>query len=275
MTHSRPPSSLTHAPSLTRRLCLLQSGLLLAGCGGGGSGGGGSATVPSSQSSPVCLSALVPAYFYRSDAWSTLATSTQAVVAIANVSNGPGTVLDSQYLGWISQVRAAGHRVKGYVHTSYGARAASAVLADMDTWHRLYGVDDFFIDEASVKSSDVSYYRNLLATAVGVNASRRFMLNPGAAPDPAYFGLQPGIEVLVFEQPWSAYNSSTSLPASLDAFASQCWIMALSASQADMLQAAAIARSRRFAGFFATDVSFTTGLPSYWAQQAALAVCAS
>jgi hypothetical protein len=59
----------------------------------------------------------------------------------------------------------------------------------------------------------------------------------------------------------------------LDAVASQCWIMALAATQADMQQAAAVARNRRFAGFFATDLPFTTGLPSYWAAQKTLAVC--
>jgi hypothetical protein len=202
-----------------------------------------------------------------------LAASSQSVVAIANVNNGPGTTLDNQYRGWINQVRAAGHRVKAYVYTGYGTRAASAVLADMDTWYQLYGVDDFFIDEASAQSSDVSYYRSLLNLAVATRASRRFMLNPGTVPDVAYFGLQPGIEMLVFENAWSSYNSSTSLPASLDAYASQCWIMAQSASLADMQQVAAIARNRRFAGFFATDVPYTTAIPSYWAQQAALAVC--
>jgi hypothetical protein len=37
--------------------------------------------------------------------------------------------------------------------------------------------------------------------------------------------------------------------------------------------AAAVARNRRFAGFFATNQPFTTGLPTYWARQTALAVC--
>lgn len=49
--------------------------------------------------------------------------------------------------------------------------------------------------------------------------------------------------------------------------------MALSASEADMQQAQAIARIRRFAGFFATDLPFGTGLPTYWAKQKALGVC--
>ena len=262
-------SSVSDVALADRRVWLLQAGaLLLAGCGGGGS-----SSTPSAPS-PVCLSTLVPAYFYKAALWSELAASTQSMVVIANVSNGPGTQVDSTYLGWINAVRAAGHRVKGYVYSGYGQRASADVLADMERWNQLYGVDDLFVDEASALSKDLAYYRDLLAAAVAARPARRFMLNPGMAPASEYFGLQPGIDILVFENPWSSYTSA-SLPATLDAFASQCWIMALSASEADMQQAQAIARSRRFAGFFATNLPFTTGLPAYWPQQKALAVCAA
>ena len=260
--HDEPSTCL----SSDRRAWLLQAGALaLAGCGGGGS----TATPGVAQ---VCLSTLVPAYFYKAAPWAELAATRQSAVVIANVSNGPGSKPDAQYLGWINQVRAAGHRVKGYVYTGYGQRPMAEVLADMQTWTQLYGVDDFFIDEASATSGDVPYYRSLLVSASAARAGRRFMLNPGMAPDLAYFGLAPGIDILVFENPWSSYTSAR-LPATLDAFASQCWIMALSASEADMRQAAAVARSRGFAGFFATDLAFTSGLPSYWAQEKSLAVC--
>lgn len=263
----------TDTPSVDRRSLLLQAGsLLLIGCGGGGNGAP-SNPAPTPAPTPVCLSTLVPAYFYKSAPWAQLTASGPSTVVIANASNGPGSKLDAQYKAWIDAVRSTGNRVKGYVYTLYGQRSTAAVLADMDAWTQLYGINDFFVDEVSVKAIDVAYYANLLATASAANPNRRFMLNPGAPPDPAYFSLLPAIEVLVFENPWTSY-SNTSLPAALDAFASQCWIMGLSASQADMLQIAAVARSRRFAGFFATDVTFTAGLPTYWDAEKTLAVCA-
>lgn len=254
----------TGAQGLARRTWLVQAGALtLAACGGG------------SESPPalVCLSTLVPAYFYKPLPWTELAAGKQPTVIIANTSNGPGTRPDAQYLAWINAARAAGHRVKGYVYSGFGQRAIPAVLADMATWTQFYGVSDFFIDEASATTADLPYYRELLTVATAAQSGRRFMLNPGMAPAIAYFGLLPDLEILVFENAWSTYNSA-SLPTMLDAVASQCWLMALSASATDMQQAAAVARNRRFAGFFATNLPFTTGLPTYWAQEAALAVCA-
>jgi Spherulation-specific family 4 len=221
----------------------------------------------------VCLKCLVPAYFYKSTPWATLASTTQPLVIIANASNGPGTTRDSTYYGWLDAARAAGHRVMGYVYSGWGGRATASVLADMDAWTQLYGVADYFVDEASALQTDVAYYRQLLNTAVSTAPTRTFMLNPGTPPVNDYFTLRPGIDILVFEHAWSGYTATT-LPARLDAVASQCWIMALSASETDMNQAAAVARSRRFAGYFGTDVSFTAGLPSYWANEKALAVCA-
>lgn len=249
-----------------RRNLLLQAGsLVLSGCGGG-------SPVISIPAAPVCLSSLVPAYFYKPAPWEALAATRQSTVVIANASNGPGNRHDAQYQAWIDGVRSAGHRVKGYVYTRYGQRAATTVLADMDAWAQLYGVSDFFLDEVSATLSDVPYYRSLLASAIAITPARRFMLNPGTAPDAAYFSLLPDIEVLVFENAWSSRNGS-SLPATLDAVASQCWLMALSATEADMLQVAAMAKSRRFAGFFATNLPYTAGLPAYWETHKALAVC--
>lgn len=167
-----------------RRTWLLQAGaLLLTGCGGGDS-----SSTPT-DTSPVCLSTLVPAYFEDAAMWRELAATTQSMVVICNVADGPGTQVDSTHLGWIQAVQAAGHRVQGYVHSNYAQRAQADVLADMDLWHDLYGVDDFFVDEASSVSADLSYYRNLLAAAVAARPARRFMLNPGRTPAIEYFSL--------------------------------------------------------------------------------------
>lgn len=231
--------------------------------------GGTSATV-----NQVCTQMVVPAYFYATKtAWTTLTKNTTPLIAIANVNTGPGTTVDSQFTTTIQAARAAGHRVKGYIYTSYGTRSSADVLADMEAWSKLYGVNDYFLDEVSALAADLPYYRTVLQTAYAKNSSRRFMLNPGAAPDKGYYSIVPNVEMVVYEAAWSKYTAN-SLPAWLDEFASQNWIMALSASQAQMQEVATIARQRKFAGFFATDVStFTVGLPSYWTQETAQAGC--
>ncbi len=258
---------------------VMGSALGLAACGGGG---GGSTTstpivtptpdpvVPNTPVAPVQLNILVPAYRYQSSIWETLAATTTPLVVIANASNGPGRRWDAQYQNWIDMVRNAGHRVKGYVYTSYGKRSSTSVLADIEAWNTFYGLDDFFLDEASTAATDLSYYRTILNQAVAVDAGRRFMLNPGTAPDKGYFTLLSGIEMLVYEKPWYSYTSS-SLPTWLSSFASQCWLMALVASETDMQAAAKVTRTRNFAGFFATDTDFAVGLPSYWNSEAVTA----
>jgi hypothetical protein len=242
-----------------------------ANCGASGDSGA------SAAADPVCLQMVIPAYFYASkSAWTTLIQNTTPSIVIANVSNGPGTVVDKQFATVIQAARAAGHRVKGYVYTGYGTRNSTKVLSEIAAWSNLYGVNDFFLDEVSALNSDLPYYRSLVQTAYATNSEWRFMLNPGAAPDPAYFSILPkeaNVEIVVYEANWSNYTA-TSLPAWLDTYASQSWIMALKATESQMEEAVAIARERKFAGFFATDVStFTVGLPSYWAHESELASC--
>src|SRR5690606_1477704 len=79
---------------------------------------------------------LVPAYFSpsRGQDWQRLAEAAAQVpvMAIANVSNGPGTSRREDYQRAIDAVREAGGRVIGYVHTTYTRRPMAEVLADID-----------------------------------------------------------------------------------------------------------------------------------------------
>lgn len=257
------------------------STLGLAACGGGGGGTSTSTPIVNPTPDPVVpdipivpseINILVPAYSYKARVWEKLADTTTPLVVIANASNGPGSRWDAQYQEWIDRVRDAGHRVKGYVYTGYGKRNSASVLADIETWNTLYGINDFFLDEASIAASDLTYYRTILNQAVAVDHSRRFMLNPGTPPDKGYFTLlsESDIEILVYEKPWYNYTSN-SLPTWLNTFASQCWIMALVANETDMQAAAQVTRTRNFAGFFATDTEFSVNLPSYWESEAEMA----
>ena len=66
---------------------------------------------------------VVPLYTYPTDnSWTSLVKIRQSfpsvpIVAIINPNNGPGSLLDSNYLSGIHQLQGAGIIVLGYVHT--------------------------------------------------------------------------------------------------------------------------------------------------------------
>ena len=104
---------------------------------------------------------------------------------VANPNNGPGTTLNADYAGAIARAQAAGVRVMGYVYTSYGARSAATVKADIATWKQFYGVTDIFFDEASDVAGKLAYYQDLVNT-VHATAGAKAMLNPGVNVDSGY-----------------------------------------------------------------------------------------
>jgi hypothetical protein len=76
------------------------------------------------------------------------AAAPTVAILIADPYDGPGPSLDDQYTQAIAAARVAGQTIVGYVHTSWGARALSAVETDVDTWYALYpDIDGIFIDE--------------------------------------------------------------------------------------------------------------------------------
>ena len=100
MTAVDPVGAPSGAQRLARRTWLVQAGALaLTACGGGSD----------APPAPVCLSTLVPAYFYKAAPWAELAAGKRPTVIIANASNGPGTRLDTQYLAWINAARVMSH----------------------------------------------------------------------------------------------------------------------------------------------------------------------
>ena len=110
----------------------------------------------------------VPAYIPPSDAtsWSSLnSSSSQLGFIVVNVSNGPGSAVDSSWKTVIDAAHAHGTKVLGYVDTGYfGAStpARSTVLGDTDAtswtvqaqqdinrWYSFYGssIDGIFMDD--------------------------------------------------------------------------------------------------------------------------------
>ena len=110
------------------------------------------------------------------------------VLAVINPNNGPGTAALSDYMTGIAQLTAAGVKVIGYVHTSYGQRPAADVQADVGRWRSLYpAVSGIFFDEMANVAGQEAYYRNLGANAKSQGVD--FTIgNPGADSAPGFVG---------------------------------------------------------------------------------------
>lgn len=155
------------------------------------------------------LELLVPAYFYPADDgasyWQSLTDSAPGVgiTAILNPDSGPGSTLDTNYTAVVGSLQAAGGRVIGYVHTSYGTRSAATVRAEIDRYYTLYGVDGIFIDEMSNDTAHLGYYQSLHDYIRGLDGSGFIVGNPGTQTAPDYLATA---DVLVtFESPAAEY----------------------------------------------------------------------
>ena len=137
---------------------------------------------------------IVPLYTYPTDAtWTTLQQSAMnhpstRVVAIINPSNGPGTAYDPNYSTGINALEAGGVVVIGYVHTSWGARAATTVEADVQSYKSWYQqLQGIFFDEMASTTGFESYYRGLSSYAKS-NTFQFTVGNPGTQPATTYSG---------------------------------------------------------------------------------------
>jgi Spherulation-specific family 4 len=137
---------------------------------------------------------LIPLYTTPSDpSWAAVAAAKTAhpgvpVLAVVNPSNGPGDVADPGYTRGIANLAAAGVKVIGYVHTSWGGRPAAQLEADMDRWHRFYpAVTGVFFDEQATAAGGDGYYRSLTAYAKA-HGFDFTVGNPGSDSAAAYVG---------------------------------------------------------------------------------------
>lgn len=148
---------------------------------------------PAAQLPRGSLRVLVPAYFYplASSPWSRLnaaaAAHPQRVAAIGNPGSGPGSAFDSSYSAAFAGFRASGGLLLGYVHSSYGARPAAAVKADMTQWRAWYPLDGFFIDEMdNLAGAHEAYYRDLFLHARSLVPRGIVVGNPGVSTPQSY-----------------------------------------------------------------------------------------
>lgn len=100
------------------------------------------------------INILVPAYFYPSfdpnqSFWDemTAAAGQVGITAIMNSDSGPGSSANSDYTTAVDAFRAAGGKVLGYAHTSYGARSQTEVRSEVASYASFYNIDGIFLDE--------------------------------------------------------------------------------------------------------------------------------
>jgi len=153
------------------------------GAGGGGAGGGSSAS-----------GTIVPLYTYPTDpTWASLVSAKKAhpaveVRAIINPASGPGPSSDPAYQAGISDLKAAGVVVIGYVATTYSQKQAPLVQSEIDAYLAYYpALDGIFFDEMSNTAGDEAYYAQLdqYAKAKGLAVT---VGNPGTSTQESFVG---------------------------------------------------------------------------------------
>lgn len=164
---------------------------------------------------PDRLQILLPLYSYPTW-WTTYpwtrvaaAASRAPITAIINPDNGPGSAFpNADYVQGLNDLRAGGVRCIGYVYTSYGARALTNVLADIDAYTASTNVSGIFVDETSSSTNDLAYYTQVYAHVRSIPGFDLVVVNPGTQSPEAYLAA-PAAEVAViyeFNTGWSNYT---------------------------------------------------------------------
>lgn len=156
---------------------------------------------------------LLPAYFYPSSDpnqsfWDemTAAAGQVGITAIMNPANGPGSSANSDYTTAVDAFRAAGGKVVGYAHTSYGVRSQAEVLSEVASYASFYNIDGIFLDEMSNKSGDLAYYQSLYSSIKSTNPGYRIFGNPGTNTLESYLT---AADVLVTFENQTGYDTYT------------------------------------------------------------------
>lgn len=160
------------------------------------------AAASAQTTSPTGL--LIPLYSYPGAAWTAVIQEKNAypsipVTVVINPDNGPGS-WNSVYDTWISDLRADGINVLGYVPTYYGSASESSVESAIAAYKQEYFVNGIFLDQMPVVSGYQSYYSTLTgyANALGLPL---VMGNAGSGIPSSYLGT---VDVIIVYE-----NSST------------------------------------------------------------------
>jgi hypothetical protein len=167
--------------------------LALYSSGSSSSGGASSSTGNTNTGSSSGCSGkpklMVPLYVYPGAAWDAVAAGASSVktVAIINPNNGPGGAPDASYVSYMQKLHDAGVDLVGYVYTSYGARSAADVKADINTYASQWPlVTGIFLDEGANDASKLSFYQDLHSYIMAFPGYAYNIINPGVVPDSGY-----------------------------------------------------------------------------------------
>jgi hypothetical protein len=209
-----------------------------------------------------CAGSLVPAYLRPDAVLSLVASSPVPLVLVINPGSGPGSAAEPAYRQAIAAAQAAGSRVLGYVPTTWGARPAAEVEADVDRYREWYGVDGVFFDEAASNEAHLGYYHALAHGARAAGAGF-VALNPGLVPARGYFDIAD--VVVTFEGPIAAYGARR---ASADAEPERSAHLVYGASREQALRALASTPPARYVYLTSGTQPHPWGtVPDYFAQE--------
>ncbi len=215
----------------------------------------------------ACIANVIPAYFAPgpSSPWEQVIASPAAgVTMILNPASGPGAGPDPLYQDTVRRAQQAGISVVGYVHTSWGARKASLVRAEIDRYRSWYGADGIFFDEAATSAASLSYYRGLYRH-VKADPDATVTLNHGTVPDERYMTVTD--VAVIFEGDRHSYRTAM-MPAWASSYAPGRFADLVYDAPADSFEAVLEqAKARRVGQLYVTDDVLSNpwdALPSYY-----------
>jgi hypothetical protein len=211
---------------------------------------------------------IIPAY--TRDIWNDPRSLSMPVsIIILYISgSGPGSAPDPFYVQVVSQAKATGVKVLGYVYTRFADRDILEVLADIDKYHDWYGINDIFVDNVPKKADGLSYIRLITDYIRGHGGF--IVLNPGVILDEAYMGL--GDVVVIRETYYDVFLKLT-LPEWTKKYSPEKFSVIIHTSPRKtiaMKKAISKARKLRIGWVYFTDrvyPSSFTQLPSYWSSE--------
>jgi hypothetical protein len=227
------------------------------------------------------LSILIPLYIYPNwydrdkYIWKqvVLAAKKVPITAIINPNNGPnGAPPNVDYQQGIKDLRQAGVRIIGYVHSNYGKRDLKLVNADIDLYVKYFNIDGIFIDETASSRDKLDYYQKVYQYIKLQRKSLQVIINPGTDVDEGYLRKPVTDVAVIFENDrkgWNTYQPPVyRYNYSAPRFAALVHTVAKSKVMKEILDRAA---NSNFGYIYITNDSTNTpnhnpwdSLPSYW-----------
>ncbi len=227
------------------------------------------------------LNILIPLYIYPNwydrdkYMWKQVVVAAKKVpiTAIINPNNGPnGAPPNLDYQQGIKDLRQAGVRIIGYVHSNYGKRDLKLVKADINLYTKHFNVDGIFIDETASSRDKLNYYQKVYQYIKSQDKSLEVIINPGTDLDESYIKKPVADVAVIFENDrkgWNKYQPPVYIQNySASHFAALVHTAANSKVMKGILDRA---RNSNFGYIYITNDSTNTAnhnpwdsLPSYW-----------